>query len=123
KQVYDSFSNHSSIAIDPRRYSCINQSSTHTSIYALSLHDALPICTSAEPTRPTTTTPTRQSPQHPPHTAAPPKEHTSPTSPPPRSEEHTSELQSRENIVCRLLLEKKNGIEKTCMIRFELYRK
>src|SRR5690606_41920520 len=27
--------------------------------------------------------------------------------PPPRSEEHTSELQSRENLVCRLLLEKK----------------
>src|SRR5690606_41165551 len=27
-----------------------------------------------------------------------------------RSEEHTSELQSRENIVCRLLLEKKNHI-------------
>src|SRR5690606_41429994 len=25
--------------------------------------------------------------------------------PPPRSEEHTSELQSRENLVCRLLLE------------------
>src|SRR5690606_40754686 len=25
-----------------------------------------------------------------------------------RSEEHTSELQSRENLVCRLLLEKKN---------------
>src|SRR5690606_41694948 len=31
---------------------------------------------------------------------------------PPRSEEHTSELQSRENLVCRLLLEKKkdNGL-------------
>src|SRR5690606_4181843 len=29
-------------------------------------------------------------------------------SPPRRSEEHTSELQSRENLVCRLLLEKKN---------------
>src|SRR5690606_20079517 len=28
--------------------------------------------------------------------------------PPGRSEEHTSELQSRENLVCRLLLEKKN---------------
>src|SRR5690606_39360261 len=28
--------------------------------------------------------------------------------PHPRSEEHTSELQSRENLVCRLLLEKKN---------------
>src|SRR5690606_41265831 len=26
----------------------------------------------------------------------------------PRSEEHTSELQSRENLVCRLLLEKQN---------------
>src|SRR5690606_40521849 len=27
-----------------------------------------------------------------------------------RSEEHTSELQSREKLVCRLLLEKKNGM-------------
>src|SRR5690606_42063281 len=31
-----------------------------------------------------------------------------PPAPPARSEEHTSELQSRENLVCRLLLEKKN---------------
>src|SRR5258707_9871836 len=30
------------------------------------------------------------------------------TSPPTRSEEHTSELQSRQYLVCRLLLEKKN---------------
>src|SRR5271165_3739707 len=30
---------------------------------------------------------------------------------PRRSEEHTSELQSREKLVCRLLLEKKNAIE------------
>src|SRR5690606_41617682 len=29
-----------------------------------------------------------------------------------RSEEHTSELQSRENLVCRLLLEKKNKNER-----------
>src|SRR2546427_386520 len=28
-----------------------------------------------------------------------------------RSEEHTSELQSQSNLVCRLLLEKKNNIE------------
>src|SRR5690606_39335423 len=28
-----------------------------------------------------------------------------------RSEEHTSELQSRENLVCRLLLEKKNNMK------------
>src|SRR5436309_5148484 len=31
----------------------------------------------------------------------------------PRSEEHTSELQSRENLVCRLLLEKKKKKIKT----------
>src|SRR5690606_41582997 len=30
-----------------------------------------------------------------------------------RSEEHTSELQSRENLVCRLLLEKKKNTNKT----------
>src|SRR5688572_32288424 len=30
--------------------------------------------------------------------------------PHPRSEEHTSELQSQSNLVCRLLLEKKNKI-------------
>src|SRR5690606_40854405 len=29
-----------------------------------------------------------------------------------RSEEHTSELQSRENLVCRLLLEKKKKIDR-----------
>src|SRR5690606_40076993 len=32
-----------------------------------------------------------------------------------RSEEHTSELQSRENLVCRLLLEKKNIISEKCL--------
>src|SRR3712207_7765522 len=30
---------------------------------------------------------------------------------PPRSEEHTSELQSRQYLVCRLLLEKKNTVD------------
>src|SRR2546430_5620028 len=30
---------------------------------------------------------------------------------PDRSEEHTSELQSQSNIVCRLLLEKKNAVK------------
>src|SRR3712207_8689234 len=34
--------------------------------------------------------------------------------PRPRSEEHTSELQSRQYLVCRLLLEKKKRIAKTC---------
>src|SRR2546427_9374917 len=32
--------------------------------------------------------------------------------PPPRSEEHTSELQSQSNLVCRLLLEKKKELHK-----------
>src|SRR5688572_32690843 len=31
----------------------------------------------------------------------------------PRSEEHTSELQSQSNLVCRLLLEKKNQLQRT----------
>src|SRR2546430_7214075 len=35
------------------------------------------------------------------------------TSPSPRSEEHTSELQSQSNLVCRLLLEKKKKILRT----------
>src|SRR5436309_5730630 len=39
-----------------------------------------------------------------------------------RSEEHTSELQSRENLVCRLLLEKKkskkyNNCEQRCILQ------
>src|SRR5690606_39658217 len=37
-----------------------------------------------------------------------------------RSEEHTSELQSRENLVCRLLLEKKKKKKKS--IRYEVIR-
>src|SRR3712207_8417453 len=37
-----------------------------------------------------------------------------------RSEEHTSELQSRQYLVCRLLLEKKN--KKKTIISLQLYR-
>src|SRR2546430_13717874 len=33
-----------------------------------------------------------------------------------RSEEHTSELQSQSNLVCRLLLEKKNKINRSLII-------
>src|SRR5207253_9534544 len=35
----------------------------------------------------------------------------------PRSEEHTSELQSRGHLVCRLLLEKKNNINSSILLR------
>src|SRR5438477_1423732 len=87
-------------------YACISHSlsilfffndTATTEIYTLSLHDALPISASArDPT-------TRRA---------------SACTPPfqtraridldlPRSEEHTSELQSHVNLVCRLLLEKK----------------
>src|SRR3712207_7391831 len=34
-----------------------------------------------------------------------------------RSEEHTSELQSRQYLVCRLLLEKKNSTRRWCSLR------
>src|SRR5690606_41352055 len=64
-------------------------------------------CTS--PTSSTSTrtpTPARSSPCSPPDR---PSAATAGTSSP-RSEEHTSELQSRENLVCRLLLEKKKSI-------------
>src|SRR3712207_9380661 len=88
-----------------------------TEIYTLSLHDALPIWPRPAGRAGSSTTPARSS---------------SPTGPrlvrwttrrrslagsgrwpsrgvpgPPRSEEHTSELQSRQYLVCRLLLEKK----------------
>src|SRR5690606_41512119 len=82
-------------------------------IYTLSLHDALPICTCRRSSMNTrrgfsrrksacwpSTLPTRCATPFttwcgPGRTASG------------RSEEHTSELQSRENLVCRLLLEKK----------------
>src|SRR2546422_7148905 len=64
-----------------------------TEIYTLSLHDALPIYTSAE----------RASASGNPVLLA-----LYYTAKEARSEEHTSELQSRLHLVCRLLLEKKN---------------
>src|SRR3712207_6947166 len=83
-----------------------------TEIYTLSLHDALPICiTNAHlgeyklPTAadiPPLETVLVASPGIGPHAAKAIGEF--------RSEEHTSELQSRQYLVCRLLLEKKNAL-------------
>src|SRR6478735_12376550 len=70
-----------------------------TEIYTLSLHDALPISytySSRARTRPASVSRGSRS-----------------RSPGPRSEEHTSELQSPCNLVCRLLLEKKKISRKT----------
>src|SRR2546430_9710896 len=69
-----------------------------TEIYPLSLHDALPISWSAWSSA-------YRSPEpvvHEPDDLRPPVHAFAP-----RSEEHTSELQSQSNLVCRLLLEKK----------------
>src|SRR5205809_2393526 len=66
-----------------------------TEIYTLSLHDALPIWLSRA-TR-------ARCPG-----GAPPRGGRAPRRWGRRSEEHTSELQSRLHLVCRLLLEKKN---------------
>src|SRR5690242_20802129 len=78
--------------------SCCSTGATTTEIYTLSLHDALPIC---EPRRPTARRRRRQprAIRHSPGTLAARIAR--------RSEEHTSELQSHVNLVCRLLLEKK----------------
>src|SRR3712207_7561836 len=77
-----------------------------TEIYTLSLHDALPISTSS-PSAPTSSARRRPGPGCRP-TSTPSS--TRPSAGPSgstRSEEHTSELQSRQYLVCRLLLEKK----------------
>src|SRR5688500_19733487 len=70
-----------------------------TAIYTLSLHDALPIYTR-----------TCQCPPAPPSRT--PSRAAAPGLAVARSEEHTSELQSPCNLVCRLLLEKKKIMNK-----------
>src|SRR5690606_41914447 len=90
---------------------CFCHASATTALYTLSLHDALPIF--RNPTAPA------RRPGGPGTWGAPtitrPRRRAAALSPSTvramggwrRSEEHTSELQSRENLVCRLLLEKK----------------
>src|SRR3712207_8421314 len=73
-----------------------------TEIYTLSLHDALPICRPG-PDRPWRSAAAR-APVGPGRPASPPAHRCR------RSEEHTSELQSRQYLVCRLLLEKKKTL-------------
>src|SRR2546428_6226467 len=70
-----------------------------TEIYTLSLHDALPISLRQRLMRAIRFSPIWSG-------AAPPSTRTW-TKAENRSEEHTSELQSRSDLVCRLLLEKK----------------
>src|SRR5258707_8664082 len=94
-----------SISISPIPTCFFFNDTATTEIYTLSLHDALPIWNAGSTL----------------HQAAPRSGDESdsrgpgrvgglprPDSRPDRSEEHTSELQSRQYLVCRLLLEKKN---------------
>src|SRR5690625_7456322 len=69
-----------------------------TTIYTLSLHDALPIFGLARRRKGNL-----------------PNLKSSPASRD-RSEEHTSELQSRGHLVCRLLLEKKKTVKRTSRV-------
>src|SRR2546430_9063298 len=75
-----------------------------TEIYTLSLHDALPISQASEAPPAAGSMPTR-------HSGIDGfMEGT-------RSEEHTSELQSQSNLVCRLLLEKKKKKHEVVIVR------
>src|SRR5690606_41908057 len=84
-------------------------------LYTLSLHDALPI-SPPQTAFHRSNTYRRSGSRTPPRRCrcacrpAARRDRAAASKPPPRSgrsEEHTSELQSRENLVCRLLLEKK----------------
>src|SRR3712207_8370639 len=86
-----------------------------TEIYTLSLHDALPILRRAHggrPQRRRSGAPGagRAGPRHVPRPARRGRGYDAG-----RSEEHTSELQSRQYLVCRLLLEKKTRTAATPM--------
>src|SRR5688572_32349872 len=80
-----------------------------TEIYTLSLHDALPICcarfVSHSPAGWLAGSGAPESSNNWKFTSA------DDGRAPPRSEEHTSELQSQSNLVCRLLLEKKKIVK------------
>src|SRR5688572_32415183 len=84
-----------------------------TEIYTLSLHDALPISPSTRwpPTAACLKTPEPASWRSRASPASMPADTTQ------RSEEHTSELQSQSNLVCRLLLEKKKNKKKKTYIK------
>src|SRR5438034_5469440 len=95
-----------------------------TETYPLSLHDALPISTCPSPPEagwavsnppstpdsPTASSPAARSAATTCRFTGPPMTSSTTSA---RSEEHTSELQSHSDLVCRLLLEKKNKTKKT----------
>src|SRR3712207_7262523 len=94
--------------MNERSYFFFNDTAT-TEIYTLSLHDALPICWAARIRSISACRPRnsgRSSSRTPASRSATSTDGDRPHGV--RSEEHTSELQSCQYLVCRLLLEKKN---------------
>src|SRR5438034_8269877 len=90
-------------------------------IYTLSLHDALPILpASHDGGAPSYPLPQEQGDGD---RSRPPPRH-APQRPGRRSEEHTSELQSHSDLVCRLLLEKKNRLSylSDAIAKYNLFR-
>src|SRR2546427_2975854 len=85
------------------RFFFFNDTAT-TEIYTLSLHDALPISATPTASMPGTCTRIPRMSRRPKRSEATWRPWGSGRG---RSEEHTSELQSQSNLVCRLLLEKK----------------
>src|SRR5207302_9161489 len=106
----------------PMRFSSFCNAPAPTEIYTLSLHDALPISDSQfvgfQPFSFLTPMPLalRLFPGSPAFGGRTPFRQR-PENLKTRSEEHTSELQSRENLVCRLLLEKKKKKKRTNTIQ------
>src|SRR5436305_3683164 len=97
-------------ATEPAASFFINDTAT-TEIYTLSLHDALPI--SCRPISSRSTTRRRGR-------CARASCRRGSSARGARSEEHTSELQSRPHLVCRLLLEKKNRIDRKYIARLAM---
>src|SRR5690606_41959474 len=105
---------HNTPSLPPSSFSCAFTDTPTPEIYTLSLHDALPILPAerfAEIVGIYLRSADRRDPRASPvfgrFRGAPPVLILSSLHENLRSEEHTSELQSRENLVCRLLLEKK----------------
>src|SRR3712207_8973917 len=101
---------------------CFFNDTATTEIYTLSLHDALPI--SRGPGRRNLPRAFRTRPQYPRPSRSPcvryPASRSRLSVTPlvtNRSEEHTSELQSRQYLVCRLLLEKKSTSQTRAVLR------
>src|SRR6185369_17978405 len=92
--IFNTLLTHQSIQPYLHPFFFFNDTAT-TEIYTLSLHDDLPISRSRTPPSARTRSRRRRA-------TTPATERAA------RSEEHTSELQSHLNLVCSLLLEKKN---------------